>query len=482
MKRMYKWLSLLLVFAFVITACAAPNNNLEEPPPPVDEPAPVEDPTPMDEADPDAEPTPVDEPDPDEEPAPVDEAEDVSFLFWAAPNPPQESFWSQMARLYMDEHPNVSITVAAMPETPTSEAGIQAAIAGGTAPAISENIATGFGGTLYRADAIVPLNQMEGWDDLLEARQMSDSIEGWNFDDDNYYILPVYSNAMLFGWRVDILQELGYDGIPQTYSDITGELAQALATADRETFFWARGALTDPTWWERWFDFFMLYNAASGGQPIITGDEFTADDDAAITVLTFLQELAEQNLILTTEAQDPYETGLSVAATIGPWTFSFWREQFPELEYEETFALSMPPRPDDVAEEDVRTFADAKGLVIYAQVPEVQQRAAWDFVRWVFSNPEHDLLWMETTTLPPVRDDLSTNEAFQAFFDDNPELVPYAENIPNAVPPLDHPEFTEIQRLLGEEAQIPVINGQKDPETGWNDFKTAVESQILGQQ
>jgi multiple sugar transport system substrate-binding protein len=475
MRSAHKWLSVLLIFAFLITACAAPNNNLEEP-------TPLAEPTPPDDTDPVEEPTPVEEPDPDADPDPDEDPEDVAFLFWAAPNPPQESFWSQMAQRYMDEHPNVSITVGAMPETPTSEAGIQAAIAGGTAPAISENIASGFGGTLYRGEAIVPLNQMEGWDELLEARQMSGSVEGWDFDDGNFYILPVYSNAMLFGWRVDILEELGYDGIPQTYSEITGDLAQALQEADQEYFFWARGALNDPTWWERWFDFFMLYNAASGGQPLITGDEWTADDAAAIEVLTFLQELAEQNLILTTEATDPFETGLSVAATIGPWTFSFWREQFPELVYEESFALTMPPRPDGVAEGDARTFADAKGLVIYSQVSEAEQQAAWDFVRWVFSNPDHDLMWMETTTLPPARDDLSTNEAFQAFFDENPELVPYAENIPNAVPALDHPEFTEIQRLLGEQAQIPVIEGQKDPETGWNDFRDAVQNQILNQQ
>src|SRR5579859_3649346 len=57
-----------------------------------------------------------------------------SITFWAAPNPPQQAFWTAMAKAYMAQHTGTQITVRAMPESPSSEAGIQAAIAGGTAP------------------------------------------------------------------------------------------------------------------------------------------------------------------------------------------------------------------------------------------------------------------------------------------------------------------------------------------------------------
>jgi multiple sugar transport system substrate-binding protein len=85
---------------------------------------------------------------------------------------------------------------------------------------------------------------------------------------------------------------------------------------------------------------------------------------------------------------------------------------------------------------------------------------------------------MQRTSLPAARDDLATNEAFMSFFDEHPELLAYAEQIPNAVPPLEHPEFTEIQVALGEQALIPVIRGQKEPQQAWNDWKSAAEGII----
>lgn len=453
------WMSLLLLIAIALTACA-PATPTEAP-----------------------EPTSAEEMEETEEttPAEVEEPkESIELLFWAAPNPPQQAFWSDMADMYMEENPHVELEVNSIPESPSSEAGIQAAIAGGTAPVASENIFVGFGGELYRSEALVPLNEMEGWDEVIEARNMEDTIEGWDFGDGNYYILPIYVNAMLFGWRTDIGSEIGYAEPPQTYGEIM-EMGEALKEQYPDKFYWARVALTDPTWWERWFDFFILYDAASDGQALITGDEITADDEAAITVLTFLRDLREADLLLTRGAQNPFETGLSVSGQIGPWTFPSWKEQFPDLQYRETFDLAPPPVPDDYpSDQPIKTFADAKGIVFYQQSTEEERMAMWEFLRWVFSDPENDLRWLQDTTLPPARDDLATNDTFQEYFNENPELVPYAENIPNAVPPLRHPQFTEIQRALGDEALVPVLNGEKDPETAWNDWKSTVQP-ILGQ-
>ncbi len=402
-----------------------------------------------------------------------------SFTFWAAPNPPQEAFWSEMAQMYMEEYPDVQIEVRAMPEAPTSEAGIQAALAGGNAPTASENIFIGFGGELFRSDALVPLNELEGWDQILEARNMTETIQGWEFEDGNYYVLPIYSNAILFGWRTDLLQELGVDQPPQTYQEIL-DLGATLKEQMPDRYIWARQPLVQNTWYERWFDFFVLYYAASGGQSLIEGNEITADDEAAVQVLTWLQQMAQENLLLTQEVTDPLEQGVAVASQLGPWTFSAWRELYPELVYGETFTVTAPPVPDGVSTEAVNTFADAKGLALYAQADEETQQLAWHFIRWVFSDPEHDLAWLQRTNLPPARDDLGTNEAFTAFFSENPALQAYADAIPQAVPPPAHPNYTEIQVALGDQTIIPVVMGQKEPQQAWDDWKNAVQP-MLGQ-
>jgi multiple sugar transport system substrate-binding protein len=397
----------------------------------------------------------------------------VQFEFWAATNPTQQAFWKKMAEAYMKENKNVKIKVTPMPESPTSEAGIQSAIASGKAPVVSENISRSFAAQLAASRAIVPLDEFEGFDELIDKRQMKKTISSWKFADNHQYVLPIYSNAMLFGWRIDILKELGYDAPPKTYSEVI-EVGKKLKEKYPDKFLWARGALVKPTWFERWFDFFMLYNAASNGNNFIKGKKFIADDEAGVKTLQFFNDLSKNKLLLTREATDPFESGTSIMVELGPWTFPYWAEKFPEMKFNETYVLSLPPVPDGVDPANSKTFADTKGLVIYASASKEQQQAAFDFIKWVFSDEKNDLAWFKQTNLPPARDDLSTNEAFASYLEENPQLKQYAENIPNAIPPVDNEKTVEIQELIGKEALNPVVKGQKDPETAWKDMKKAV--------
>ena len=402
-----------------------------------------------------------------------------SITFWSAPNPPQQVFWTNMAKAYMAQHSDVHITVRAIPESPTSEAGIQAALAGGEGPTASENVFTGFGGQLLNSRAIVPLDQMPGWNDLLKARNMEQTIQGWKFADGHYYVLPMYTNAMLFGWRMDILKQIGYNTPPRTYSQVIA-MGEKLKQKFPDKFVWARDALVKNTWYERWFDFFTLYDAASNGQGLINGTQISANNQAAVSTLGFLNDLSQKKLLLTQTATDPFETGVSVMSVIGPWTFPTWAQKYPQLKLNDTYVLAPPPVPDDYPTgQPVKTFADAKGLVIYSQATADQQATMWQFVKWVLSDPQHDLQWLKTTSLPPARDDLSSNPTFKSYFDQHPELAAYAKDIPNAVPPLKAARYTEIQVALGDAAVIPVINLQKTPVQAWNDWKSATQP-LLG--
>lgn len=403
----------------------------------------------------------------------------TNVTFWAAPNPPQQAFWAAMAKAYMAQHADVKITINPIPQSPSSEAGIQAALAGGTGPTASENIFTGFAGQLISDQAIIPLDLMPGWNNLITTRHMSQSIQGWKFEDGHTYVLPIYTNSILVAWRMDILKQLGYDKPPQTYSQVLA-LGDKLKQKFPEKFIWARSALAQNTWYERWFDFFTLYDAASNGQSLITGNKVSADDQSAISTLTFLQQLSQKKLLLTQTANDPFETGTSVMNIIGPWQFTYWQQKYPQLKLNDTYALAPPPVPDTYpAGQPIKTFADAKGIVIYKQASVVQQQAVWQFVKWVFSDPAHDLQWLQSTSLPSARDDLSTNTTFKAYLDQHPELASFAQNIPNAVPPLTSPKYNDIQVALGDDAVIPVVKGQAQPDQAWQNWKTAVQP-LLG--
>jgi len=401
----------------------------------------------------------------------------TTIEFWAAPNPTQQVYWEQVAEEFTKENPDIKVNVSPMKESPTSEASIQSAIAGGSAPTISENINRGFAAQLSESQALVPLDEIEGWDELLKARSMEETIKGWEFADSHQYVLPIYSNAMLFGWRLDILKEIGYNEAPKTYSEML-DVAKKLKEKYPDKYVWAKPDLADPTAWKRWFDFFMLYNAASDGNKFVEGSDFTGDKGAGLEVLSFVSELEKADALMTRQVTDPFETGLGIFTDIGPWTIDYWADKFPEMKWNETYTLALPPVPDGADTEGVSTFADTKGLVVYASATEEQQEAAMKFMTYVYSNPENDLKWLETTNLPPARDDLTTNETFTAFFENNPALQPYAEAVPNAVPPMDNSKYNDLQTFIGQHAFNPIVKGEKDPETAWKDMQEAIEGAL----
>ncbi|WP_219834084.1 ABC transporter substrate-binding protein [Paenibacillus sp. R14(2021)] len=402
----------------------------------------------------------------------------TTIEFWAAPNPTQQAYWQEMAKAYEGVNNKVKINVSAIKESPTSEASIQAAIAAKSAPTISENINRGFAAQLSDSQALVPLDTIPGFTDVISGRDMTKTIEPWKFADGHQYVLPIYSNPMLFGWRLDTLKELGYDAPPKTYSEILDLTKKLKAKYGDKKYLWAKADLADPTAWKRWFDFYMLYDAASGGNKFIEGSKFTGDQKAGEQVLTFVDNLRKEKGILARQVTDPFETGTGIFTDIGPWTFSTWAEKYPNLKFNDTYTLTMPPVPDGVDPAQSKTFADTKGLVIYASASKEQQQAAVDFIKWVYSDAANDAKWFKQTNLPPARDDLSTNDAFKPILEENPQLKPYAENVPNAVPPMDNAKYNDLQTIIGVEAFNKVVKGQIAPADGWAAMKTALENAL----
>ena len=74
------------------------------------------------------------------------------------------------------------------------------------------------------------------------------------------------------------------------------------------------------------------------------------------------------------------------------------------------------------------------------------------------------------------RDDVSSNEVFTSFLEENPALTQYAEAIPYAVPPIVNENFSDIQTALSDEGLIPAVTGDKTPEQAWEDAKAAMQA------
>lgn len=399
----------------------------------------------------------------------------LTIEFWSAPEVTQQAFWESMAEQYKEVNPNVNVVVSAMPESPSSEAGIQSAIASQTAPAASENVFRGFASQLAEAKAIIPFDSFEDFSQVVESRNMTSMMESWKFSDGHQYVFPLFSNPSMFLWRIDLLKDIGFDKAPQTYSEVY-EVGKALKEKYPDKFVWASNAFTNTSWYKRWWDYLTLYLAASQGNAFIENNALVADDEAAIAVYQFFDVLNKEEYLLAQEATDPFETGISLTTQFVPFHFKAMHEKYPELKYGENYIVSPAPVPDGVPVENIKTMSDNKGVVIYSQVPEEQQKAAYEFIKWVYADGAHDKEWMDTTYLLPAQDNLLNNEDFSDLFDEAPELVPFAENVGNAVPAIDNSSYVETHTALGEKGLVPVLNGEKTPTEAWEDVKAEIET------
>jgi len=377
--------------------------------------------------------------------------------FWVAPNPNQEMFWKSLIEKWNAEHPDVQIEWSVIPAAASSEEAILTAIAAGTAPDISENIFSGFAAQLVELDQLVAFDREFGdefWK-LVETRKMSNIIQGWKLDG-HFYVIPIYSNPMLFWWRGDLLKKLGYNEPPRTYSQIY-ELAKKWVVPKER---YVISVIAGRNWWDRWFDFITYYYAASGGKAYIENNKAVFNNEHGKAVAGFIYTLFKNGWTAVDLGNDPLENGRILGQIAGPWHLSYVKEHYPNV-YPH-IVMTPPPVPDNYpANKPVYTFADTKGLVMFKHCK--YKKEAFEFIKWVFSNPQNDAKWIEITKMPPAREDLNTNPVFAEYMKD-PYFAKIAEYVAYAVPPALITKTIDVQNAMTTFLIEPLMYLKSSPE------------------
>lgn len=397
--------------------------------------------------------------------------------FWTAPQQVQYNLWESRAQAFnatgtQVNGKTVTVKVQQMPETPSSEAGIQNAIATGTAPAVSENVNRGFAATLAASDVVYDLSSEDWFNDVVEARAMGETMDAWAIDG-KQYVLPLYVNPMVWQWNMKGLQALGYDNAPETVAEFTEVMKAFAANKDAlaevgVTHSFYRPSLTRPDqYWDRWFDFMMIYNGVSGGKSIVEGNKLTMDRDAAIQAMevigTFGNTIQQGELSSIWLEEQP-----SVLVSINaPWEISLYREN--NVVYGEDYVYG--PALVNNAGDKPYNYADSKGLAFYKadNISEEEHLGAVEFVKWVYNaenSAQSDLEWLEATTMLPVRGDLNTNETFTAIMEEYPELADLAQWVPYSIPGLATDKDADIWTAFTETCTGPYMNDVMQAEAG----------------
>ena len=397
--------------------------------------------------------------------------------FWPAPQQVQYNLWESRAQAFnatgtQVNGKTVTVKVQQMPETPSSEAGIQNAIATGTAPAVSENVNRGFAATLAASDVVYDLSSEDWFNDVVESRAMGETMDAWAIDG-KQYVLPLYVNPMVWQWNMKGLQALGYDKAPETVAEFTEVMKAFAANKDAlaevgVTHSFYRPSLTRPDqYWDRWFDFMMIYNGVSGGKSIVEGNKLTMDRDAAIQAMevigTFGNTIQQGELSSIWLEEQP-----SVLVSINaPWEISLYREN--NVVYGEDYVYG--PALVNNAGDKPYNYADSKGLAFYKadNISEEEHLGAVEFVKWVYNaenSAQSDLEWLEATTMLPVRGDLNTSETFTAIMEEYPELADLAQWVPYSIPGLATDKDADIWTAFTETCTGPYMNDVMQAEAG----------------
>lgn len=402
---------------------------------------------------------------------------EITVDFWTAPQQVQYNLWESRAEAFNKEGIEVDgkavkVKVQQMPESPSSEAGIQNAIATGTAPAVSENVNRGFAAVLAESDVVYDLSGEEWFKDVVAAKGIESTMENWAIDG-KQYVLPLYVNPMVWQWNIKGLNALGFDTAPETVEDFNkvmkafAEKKDKLAETGVTHSFYRPSLSRADQYWDRWSDFMMIYNGLSQGKTIVEGNKLTMDKENAAEAMNVIGTFG--NSVQQGELSSIWvEDKPSVLVTINaPWEISLYRENKKIYGEDYVYGPALVKNKGDKP----YNYADTKGLTFYkaSNVTEEQHQGAVEFVKWVYSSEksaQSDLEWLEATTMLPVRGDLNENETFKEIMKEYPELSALAEWIPYSIPGLATSKDADIWTAFTESCSAPYMNEAVNAEPG----------------
>ena len=388
--------------------------------------------------------------------------------FWTAPEQYNLKIWTSYADKFNEKKVEVNgktveLKVQMMPAQPSSEAGIQNAIATGTVPAISENINRSFANILKNSQALYDISSEDWYQDIVNVRHIEDVIEGWEIDG-GQYVLPLYVNPIGYCYNSKALKALGVTEVPQTMDDFNELLTKYKEQADTlnkdgiSHFMYRAELLNAADYWERWFDIESQYNAFSKGTPLVDGNVLTADKDALTKVFDLYGSMGDKLLTGNIDGLWQQET-VPVVMGIGlPWDVSANNAAGKTYGIDGDYIFG--PTLVEKEEDTHYNYADSKGIVLYKNdgISEDEHQGAIEFLKFVFTGEGKDTFdidWLNATTMLPVRGDLEVNSLFSDYFAENPALKDISAFVANAIPGMAHEKGGDIITALGEKAVVP---------------------------
>ena len=264
---------------------------------------------------------------------------------------------------------------------------------------------------------------------------------------------------MMF-YNIRLLREAGVAKVPRTYSEYfaAGERVSRDTNGDGQIDVWMGERDVRPIWWQRLFDFYPFYIAASGGKTLFENETIAFDNEEARRVFAFFKECYSRRYYPRTYFQggDPFDLEKKATHFAGPWEVAHLQKFVPSMHY----GVAPLPVPDD-HQGPVFTSGDYKNIAIFSTTTHPKE--AWEFVKFLVT-AEHDLMLLEICNQIPVRGDLKSNPLFADYFRRNPLMVSFADQAPFTRGMDAAPDLKEIFDAISQEYEACAVYGRKSPQ------------------
>lgn len=398
-------------------------------------------------------------------------------IYWASNNSDEIIFANKIVTDWNDQKKFLPVKFQPVPEGQSSEEVILAAVVGNTTPDLYSNMWQGDVELYARAGKLVPLDTLPGFVEFLKQRCDSSVIAEVTSTDGHIYQIPWKINPIMVIYNEKMFNKIGFEKSPGTYSEFFKAASEIKKDSYKGQYLtrWIGYSEVIVTWWQRLFDFYPLYLAASGGAHLIKDNKVAFNNKFAVETFRFLKTLYDSSYFpreRLSARQDPFLSGDIGIRFTGPWEIVHANKFKPE-----GFRYDFAPLPvPDNFSGHAYTYGDTKNIVMFSTCRN--KIAAWEFLKNMI-NEKGDLLFLKITNQIPRRKDLLTNSVFIDYFDKNPLMRPFAEQSKYVRGPDSSPVLKEVFDAISQEYEACVVYGKKSPEQAVNDAANAAALILL---
>lgn len=397
---------------------------------------------------------------------------DASLSYWSSNNNGEIIFSKKMVNQWNKKHPHNLIKFQPVPEGQSSEEMVLAAIVGKTTPDIYSNMWQGSVEFYAKSHVLIALDTLVGFNEFIHTRCDSTTIKEVTSSDGHIYQIPWKINPIMTLYNKGLFSSLKLDSLPQTYSSYLSAAKKFKKDINGDGYVdqWFGNTSVKVVWYQRLFNFYTLYVAASDGLPLVKNNRAYFNNKYAIEVFRFLQDLYKNNYFSKDQKSagaDPFIAKKVATKFTGPWEIKHLEKFKPKNFEYDFFPVPIP----DNHKGPIYTYCDPKNIVIFNTCKNPQ--LAFQFIKTMIDK-KGDLKFIKTTGQLPRRYGIDTIKDYENYFNKNPKLKTFAQQA-KYIKGIDNCEvITEVLDIISQEYEACVLYNIKSPEKAIDDAEKAV--------